>query len=65
MQTPKFLRKLLQSNSYWDKNSDEFAKANEYMETLFPGKMQMDATGRYVAPEYDMTYEQFKTAQKK
>lgn len=65
MQTPKFLRKLLQSNSYWDKNSDEFAKANEYLGTLFPGKMQMDATGRYVAPEYDMTYEQFKTAQKK
>lgn len=65
MQTPKFLRNLLQSNNYWNKNSTEFAKANEYLETLFPVKMQMDATGRYATSEYDMTYEQFLDAQKK
>ena len=65
MQTPKFLRNLLQSNKYWNKNSPEFAKANEYLETLFPGQLQQDATGRYIEPEYDMTYEQFLNAQKK
>ena len=65
MQTPKFLRNLLQSNNYWDKNSTEFAKANEYLETLFPGQLQKDATGQYIEPEYDMTYEQFLIAQKK
>lgn len=65
MQTPKFLRDLLQSNDYWNKNSAEFAKANEYLETLFPGQLQQDATGQYIEPKYDMTYEQFLTAQKK
>ena len=39
MQTPKFLRNLLQSNKYWNKNSAEFAKANEYLEKLFPGEL--------------------------
>ena len=65
MQTPKFLRNLLQSNKYWNKNSPEFAKANEYLETLFPGQLQQDATGQYIEPKYDMTYEQFLDAQKK
>ena len=65
MQTPKFLRNLLQSNNYWNKDSAEFAKANEYLTTLFPGQLQKDATGQYVEPEYDMTYEQFLTARKK
>ncbi len=65
MQTPKFLRNLLQSNDYWNKNSTEFAKANEYLETLFPGQLQQDATGQYIEPKYDMTYEQFVNAQKK
>ena len=65
MQTPKFLRNLLQSDNYWNKNSTEFIKANEYLETLFPGKLQKDSTGQYIEPEYDMTYEQFLTAQKK
>ncbi len=37
MKTPNFLRNLLQSNNYWDKNSTEFAKANEYLGKLFPG----------------------------
>ena len=65
MQTPKFLRDLLQSNKYWNKNSAEFAKANEYLEKLFPGELQQDATGQYIEPKYDMTYEQFLDAQKK
>ena len=65
MQTPKFLRNLLQSNNYWNKDSVEFAKANEYLETLFPGQLQQDATGQYIEPKYDMTYEQFLDVQKK
>lgn len=65
MKTPNFLRNLLQSNFYWNKNSAEFAKANGYLETLFPGQLRQDATGQYIEPEYDMTYEQFLDAQKK
>ena len=65
MQTPKFLRNLLQSNNYWNKDSTEFTKANEYLETLFPGQLQKDITGQYIEPKYDMTYEQFLSAQKK
>ena len=65
MRTPKFLRNLLQSNNYWNKGSAEFTKANEYLETLFPGQLQQDATGQYIEPKYDMTYEQFINAQKK
>lgn len=65
MKTPNFLRNLLQSNNYWDKNSTEFAKANEYLGKLFPGELQQDATGQYIEPKYDMTYEQFLDAQKK
>ena len=64
MQTPKFLRDLLQSNNYWNKNSAEFAKANEYLEKLFPGQLYKDVTGQYIDPDYDMTYEQFLSAQK-
>ena len=65
MKTPNFLCNLLQSNNYWDKNSTEFAKANEYLGKLFPGELQQDATGQYIEPKYDMTYEQFLDAQKK
>lgn len=65
MKTPNFLRNLLQSNNYWDKNSTEFAKANEYLGKLFSGELQQDATGQYIEPKYDMTYEQFLDAQKK
>lgn len=65
MKTTNFLRNLLQSNNYWDKNSTEFAKANEYLGKLFPGELQQDATGQYIEPKYDMTYEQFLDAQKK
>lgn len=65
MNIPKFLRNLVQSSNYWDQRSDEFAKANEYLTKIFPGKLQQDATGRYIEPDYDMTYEQFLDAQKK
>ena len=65
MNTPNFLRNLLQSNDYLNKNSNEYKKANEYLQSLFPGQMQLDASGRYTAPEYDMTYEQFIAAQQK
>ena len=65
MNTPNFLRNLLQSNNYLNKNSNEYKKANEYLQSLFPGQMQLDASGRYTAPEYDMTYEQFIAAQQK
>ena len=65
MQTPKFLRDLLQSNNYWNKNSAEFTTANEYLGKLYPGQLQKDASGNYTEPEYDMTYEQFLDAQKK
>nr|MBQ0090990.1 hypothetical protein [Candidatus Enterousia merdequi] len=65
MQTPKFLRNLLQSNNYWNKDSAEFTTANEYLGKLYPGQLQKDATGNYTEPEFDMTYEQFLDAQKK
>ena len=65
MQTPKFLRNLLQSNNYWNKNSAEFATANEYLEKLYPGRLTADLSGRYVEPSYDMTLEQFEEAQQK
>ena len=65
MQAPKFLRDLLQSNNYWNKNSAEFTTANEYLGKLYPGQLQKDASGNYTEPEYDMTYEQFLDAQKK
>ena len=35
------------------------------MGKLFPGELQQDATGQYIEPKYDMTYEQFLDAQKK
>jgi len=61
MKIPKFLRNLLQSNNYCDKNSAKFAKANEYLGKLFPGQLQQDVTGQYIEPEYD----KFLDAQKK
>ena len=65
MKTPKFLRNLLQSNNYWNKDSTEFAKANEYLKKLYPGQLTADLSGRYVEPPYDMTLEQFESAQRK
>lgn len=63
MKTPKFLRQLLSSPAYMDKNSNEYAMAEKYLNLLYPGKAQTDATGRMTEPEYDMTLEQFHKAQ--
>ena len=54
MKIPNFLRNLLQSNNYWNKNSAEFAKANEYLEKLFPGELQRNANGQYIKIRYDI-----------
>ncbi|MDW2994556.1 MAG: glycoside hydrolase family protein [Alphaproteobacteria bacterium] len=63
MQTPKFLQELLSSPEYGDKNSDTYKRATKYMNILYPGTVQFDATGHMTRPEYDMTLAQFDSAQ--
>ena len=63
MKQPDFLAKLITSPAYANKNSDEFARANKYMNLLYPGKINFDTSGNMIQPLYDMTLEQFKTAQ--
>ncbi len=63
MQTPKFLQELISSPEYGDKNSETYKRATKYMNILYPGTVQFDATGRMMHPEYDMTLEQFYDAQ--
>ncbi|MBQ7289429.1 MAG: DUF2778 domain-containing protein [Alphaproteobacteria bacterium] len=63
MQTPKFLQELISSPEYGDKNSETYKRATKYMNILYPGTVQFDATGRMMRPEYDMTLEQFYDAQ--
>ena len=63
MQTPKFLQELISSPEYGDKNSKTYKHATRYMNILYPGTVQFDATGRMIRPEYDMTLEQFYDAQ--
>lgn len=63
MKTPQFLRKLLSSPAYMDKNSKAYAMAEKYLNLLYPGTTQLDATGRMTEPEYDMTLTQFNKAQ--
>lgn len=63
MQTPKFLQELISSPEYGDKNSETYKRATKYMNILYPGTMQFDATGRMMRPEYDMTLQQFYKAQ--
>ena len=65
MQMPKFLRELMQSPAYMDKNSDTYAMAEKYLKMLYPGALGQDATGRLTVPEYDMTLTQFHAAQAK
>ncbi len=65
MQMPKFLRELMQSPAYMDKNSDAYAMAEKYLKMLYPGALGQDATGRLTVPEYDMTLTQFHAAQAK
>lgn len=64
MKTPQFLRQLMSSSEYMDKNSKAYAMAEKYLNLLYPGMLQTDATGRMTEPEYDMTLEQFRKAQK-
>ena len=63
MQTPKFLQELISSPEYGDKNSETYKRATKYMNILYPGTVQFDATGRMMRPDYDMTLEQFYKAQ--
>ena len=63
MQTPKFLQELISSPEYGDKNSEIYKYATKYMNILYPGTVQFDATGRMMRPEYDMTLQQFYKAQ--
>lgn len=67
IQLPKYLREMMQSNAYSNKNNPHYAQTNadvaKHLQRLYPGQMEMDATGRLRAPEYDMTREQFDAAQ--
>lgn len=65
MKIPNFLRELINSNEYADKNSDTYARATKYMNLLYPGQAEFDSTGKMTEPPYDMIYEQFLEAQKK
>ncbi len=64
MKTPQFLRTLMSSPAYMDKNSNTYAMAEKYLKMLYPGALAQDATGRMTEPKYDMTLEQFRKAQK-
>ena len=46
MKTPKFLRDLITSPEYVDKNSKVYTMAEKYLNLLYPGTAQTDATGR-------------------
>ena len=63
MITPKFLQELISSPEYGDKNSETYKRATKYMNILYPGAVNFDATGRMMRPEYDMTLQQFYDAQ--
>ena len=63
MKTPQFLRQLMLSSEYMDKNSAAYAMAEKYLNLLYPGTAQPDATGRMTEPPYDMTLAQFNKAQ--
>lgn len=58
---------MMQSNAYINKNNPHYEQINadvaKHMQRLYPGQMEMDATGRLHAPEYDMTKAQFDAAQ--
>ncbi len=65
MKMPNFLRALMTTPAYMDKNSTEYATAEKYLRMLYPGNVTTDASGRMVAPEYDMTLKEFREAQTK
>lgn len=65
---PNFLRDLIESDAYFNKqhqdHQDTNEKVNHYMKIFYPGEMHQDATGKFVPPEYDMTLDQFNATQK-
>lgn len=65
---PAFLRKLIESEAYTNKQHPDYQitnkKVENYLQIFYPGEMKLDATGKFVGPEYDMTLEQFNKAQK-
>ncbi len=63
MITPKFLQELISSPEYGNKNIETYKRATKYMNILYPGTVQFDATGRMMRPDYDMTLQQFYKAQ--
>jgi hypothetical protein len=69
VEMPKFLRELMNSDAYTNKNNPDYKYVNEkvayYMNIFYPGEMHFDATGRAAEPEYDMTKEEFDAAQQK
>lgn len=62
---PNFLRELMTSPAYMDKNSNEYVTAEQYLKILYPGNVITDASGRMVEPEYDMTLAEFYKVQEK
>ncbi len=68
IKTPLFLQKLMQSNAYTNNNNPDYIRTNNkvtnYLQKLYPGKLEYDETGRLSEPEYDMTRQQFEEAQK-
>ena len=40
MKTPQFLRQLMSSSEYMDKNSAAYAMAEKYLNLLYPGTAQ-------------------------
>ena len=63
MKTPEFLRALMSSPAYMNKDSAEYAMVERYLKILYPGTRDTDATGRMSSPAYDMTLQQFYDAQ--
>lgn len=64
---PNFLRELIESEAYGNKqhpkHQDTNEKVSHYMKFFYPGEMYQDATGKFVPPQYNMTLDQFNAAQ--
>ncbi len=67
IKTPQFLRKLMRSDAYINKDNPSHSKTNaevtKQLQRFYPGTLEYDATGRMAEPEYDMTLEQFEEAE--
>ncbi len=61
MKTPQFLRRLLSSPAYMDKNSDAYAVAERYLRLLYPGVLahdELDAALEESISEVESEYEE-------